>query len=102
MLTSKQRVFLKAKAHALKPVLQIGKKGISESLLKEAQAALLAHELIKAKFSEYEDLQAEAQQLADGAEAELVTVTGKVAILYAPHPENPKLRLPKPPKNKDD
>jgi RNA-binding protein len=94
MLTSKQRQFLKARAHELKPVIQVGHKGVTEALVKETQGALLAHELIKAKLPEGEGA-AVAEELATGAGAELVAVLGRVAVLYAPHPETPKIRLPK-------
>ncbi|MDQ7000854.1 MAG: YhbY family RNA-binding protein, partial [Mariprofundus sp.] len=39
-LTTKQRKELKAKAHYLKPVIRVGQKGISESLLLETSQAL--------------------------------------------------------------
>jgi len=95
MLTSKQRAFLKAEAHSKKPVVHIGKKGITDALVAETQQALLAHELIKVKFGEYEDKDAEGQELADKAGAELVGITGNVLTLYAPHPEKARLKLPK-------
>src|SRR5688572_14487907 len=94
MLTSKQRQFLKARAHELKPVIQVGHKGVTDALMKETKGALLAHELIKAKLPEGEGADV-ATELATGAGAELVAVLGRVAVLYAPHPEAPKIRLPK-------
>jgi RNA-binding protein len=42
-----QRKYLKAQAHALKPVVMIGSQGLSEAVIKEAERALAAHELIK-------------------------------------------------------
>lgn len=41
---------LKAKAHHLKPIILIGKNGITESVIQEIDGALYAHELIKIKF----------------------------------------------------
>ncbi len=43
---------LKAQAHHLKPIVLVGKNGITDSILKEIDAALEAHELIKIKFLE--------------------------------------------------
>ena len=43
---------LKAQAHHLKPIILVGKNGITENLIQEIDVALLAHELIKIKFQE--------------------------------------------------
>lgn len=102
MLSSKQRAHLQALAHDKKPVILLGHKGITDSLLAETKAALLAHELIKCRLAEGEGdaLDTEATALADGAGAELVARVGRMAILYRAHPDKQKqkIRLPKPPK----
>lgn len=95
MLSSNQRAHLKSVGHSLKPVIHVGKKGVTSALATETEAALLKHELIKVKFLEYEDLEQEAKDLADRAGADVVGVTGSIAMLYAPHPEKPKIRVPK-------
>lgn len=93
MLTSKQRAYLSALAHDKKPVVLMGHKGITEAVLAETKAALLAHELIKARLAEggSDD---DATQLAKGASAELVDRLGRVVILYKQHPDKPKIKLP--------
>lgn len=93
MLTSKQRAFLAALAHDKKPVILLGHKGLTDAVIKETKGALLAHELIKTRLAEggTED---EAKSLAEQAGAELVEKLGRVVILYRPHPEKPKIRLP--------
>ena len=93
MLTSKQRAYLAALAHDKKPVVLLGHKGLSESLITETKAALLAHELIKARLAEGGSDE-DAQALAAGAGAELVDRLGRVVILYRPHPDKPKIKLP--------
>jgi RNA-binding protein len=94
-LTSKQRAFLQAQAHDLKPVILLGHKGISDAVIKETQQALLAHELIKCRLHDDGTLDDDAAALASGAGAELVARMGRIAILYRPHPDKPKIKLPK-------
>ena len=48
-LTGKQRRFLRSQAHSLKPVVQVGRNGVSEALQGEVERALHDHELIKIK-----------------------------------------------------
>lgn len=97
MLTSKQRAFLRAAAHDKKPVVLIGHKGVTDAVVQETGAALLAHELIKVRLGEGEGVKDEARALADGAKAELIAVTGRVAILFRQHPnaDKRKVQLPK-------
>jgi RNA-binding protein len=47
ILSPKQRQSLKKMAHHLKPVVNIGKKGLTPALIQEINQALAAHELIK-------------------------------------------------------
>ena len=95
-LTSKQRQFLKGRAHALSPVVRIGKGGVTDGVVAETKTALRAHELIKVRL-EVEDGKARreaARRLAEDADAHLVGAVGKVAILYRERDEEPVLRLP--------
>lgn len=93
MLTSKQRAFLAALAHDKKPVILLGHKGITDALVAETKAALLAHELIKARLAEGGGDE-DAAQLATSTGAELVDRLGRVVILYSKHPDKPKIKLP--------
>jgi len=95
-LTSKQRQFLKGRAHALSPVVRIGKGGLTGGVVGETKTALRAHELIKVRL-EVEDAGARreaAQRLAEDAGAAHVTTVGKVAVLYRARDEDPVIRLP--------
>lgn len=94
-LTSKQKSYLKAQAHHLKPVVSMGQKGLTDALVLEADRALTAHELIKVRFHEVEDLKEVVAQFSSRVDAELIAILGKNAILYRQHPERPRLRLPK-------
>ena len=48
-MNSKQISFLRSLAHNINPVVMIGNNGLSESVLKEIDSSLNAHELIKIK-----------------------------------------------------
>jgi len=88
-LTAKQRQALKARAHRLKPVVLLGSAGLSASVLKEIDRALLAHELIKVKIPG--DDRSERDRIhttvADHLSAARVQAIGKLLILFRPAPE---------------
>ena len=95
-LTSKQRQFLKGRAHALSPVVRIGKGGLTPAVVRETKTALHAHELIKVRL-EVEDAKERREagrRLAEDTDAHLVGAVGKVAILYRARAEKPAIRLP--------
>lgn len=99
-LSGKQRRFLRAQAHALEPVVSLGKEGITPSLVSAVNEALLTHELIKVRVLESAPLERQevAEQLPGEAKAELVGLIGRIVILYKRHPNKPKLVLPREPK----
>ena len=83
MFTSKQRAHLKSLASTQKPVMQVGKEGIGENLVKSLSEALEARELIKVTLlPSGEDGENLAANLADLVGAEVVAVIGRKAILY--------------------
>ena len=85
-LTPKQRTFLKGLAHHLKPVVRIGQEGVSESIIGEIRQQLLAHELIKVKWSglskEEGSKRQQAEELAGKAGAHYVHLIGQTVFLY--------------------
>ena len=96
-LTSKQRRYLKGRAHTLDPVVRIGKSGLTPAVMAETTTALHAHELIKVRI-DVEDpgaRRAMAQELASSTDAHLAGAVGKVAILYQAREKDSKIRLPK-------
>jgi RNA-binding protein len=96
-LKSSQKRYLRGLAHALKPVIQIGNKGITAAVVAEFSLALDHHELIKVKLAG-EDRAARAAQtanLGNAASAELVQSIGKVACFYRRNADAPKIALPK-------
>ena len=94
-LTAKQRQFLKGLAHALSPVVRVGKGGVKDSVVEETKKSLAAHELIKVRIDadEGEERRALAAKLAAAADAEVAGSVGKIAILYRPRDENPTIKL---------
>ncbi len=83
LLTNEQKKKLKGLAHSLKPVIQIGQKGITESLVKAVHCALDDHELIKMKFIDYKDQKNElVNEIIGQTGSSLVQIIGNVAILY--------------------
>jgi len=97
MLTARQRQFLKGLAHALSPVVRVGKGGLSDSVIDETRRSLEAHELIKVGI-DLEDASSRrglANELARAAGAEVAGTIGKIAILYRARDEKPKIELPR-------
>ena len=96
-LSGKQRHFLRAEAHALDPLVSLGKEGITDSLVNAVNEALLAHELIKVRVLDNAPLTRKEASLAlpPHVKAELVGLVGRILILYKRHPHKPKLMLPR-------
>ena len=87
-LTSAQRKFLRGLSHPLKPVVQIGKQGLTEATLRQADDALNDHELIKVQAPVPREEKKElAERLATELEAEVAGHIGHVIILYREHPD---------------
>ncbi len=96
MLNARQRQFLKGLAHALEPVVRIGKAGLTPGIVEETRKSLLSHELIKVRIEQEEsaDRRELAEQLARDTGAEIAATIGKLAILYRTRDEKPKIKLP--------
>ena len=92
-LTSKQRAQLRGLANGLETILQIGKDGIGENLIKQANDALEARELIKGRVLdnnlEY-DARRAAEELAKATRSEVVQVIGTKFVLYREIHSKPK------------
>lgn len=95
-LSTRQRTHLKGLAHPMEPLVRVGRSGVSESLVAEAGRTLDSHELIKVRIEGDGPAKrrALAATLAEGVNAELVHIVGKIAILFRAHPERPRIKLP--------
>lgn len=95
-LTGKQRRHLRGLGHSLEPVLQVGKGGVTESVIAATEEALLAHELIKVRRGTEcpSDRDEVGSAIASGTGAEVVQTLGHTLLLYRVHPEEPRLQVP--------
>ncbi len=96
-LTSKQRSHLKRLAHPLKPILQIGKEGVTDAAVDSVEDAFRTRELLKVKVQNTAplDVREAAAILRDRLDGVRVVQTiGRTAVLYRPDPEEPEIRLP--------
>lgn len=93
-LKGSARKYLRSLAHHLKPVVMVGRNGISEQLTASVAAALNDHELIKVKFSEFKEEKKEiAEEIATVTKSEVVGIIGNIAILYRQHPQPEKRKI---------
>ena len=95
LLNSKQRAFLRSKANSEEPILHLGKGGLSEPLLRQAEDALAARELIKGKVLETAPFSSReaAEQVAQAVCAEVVQVIGRKIVLYKPAKDEAKRKI---------
>lgn len=84
-MTSKERAILRGQANNMQPLFQVGKGGISDALIKQADDALTARELIKLKVlleTSPESPKETAQKIAAATNSECVGVVGGSMIFY--------------------
>jgi RNA-binding protein len=95
MLTGKQRSYLKSLANGIEPIMQIGKGGITENVIKQIDDALEAREIIKIKVLNNSMLEAKelANEVATAVGAEFVQSIGNKFVIYRESKEK-KISLP--------
>ncbi|MDR1463093.1 MAG: YhbY family RNA-binding protein [Azoarcus sp.] len=88
-LTPPERRALRARAHALQPVVTIAGKGLTASVIAELERSLQAHELIKVRIQGAERTQREAllAELCDALDAAPVQHIGNILIVWRPRRE---------------
>ena len=96
-LANNQKKYLRGLGHSLNPLLQVGKEGVSAGFISQLKVVLLDHELVKVKILQNSPMSKEEVETAlmDKAGAILVQRIGKTFLLYAPHPEEPVIKLPR-------
>ncbi|WBY02249.1 YhbY family RNA-binding protein [Ramlibacter tataouinensis] len=92
-LSIAERKAHRAEAHHLDPVVMIGQEGLTPAVLKESDAALNAHGLIKVRVQGDDREQREAiyRQLADDLGAAPIQHIGKLLVLWRPQPPKEKV-----------
>ena len=96
-LTPNQRAYLKSLAHPLKPILQIGKEGVTDAVIGTIDGAFRTRELLKVKVLETapSDAREIGAALAERVQgAQLVQVIGRTIVLYRRHPTQREITLP--------
>ncbi|MBT7697352.1 MAG: YhbY family RNA-binding protein [Desulfobacterales bacterium] len=95
-----QRKYLRSLAHNIKPVVLIGQKGMTESVISSVDESLNKHELIKIKFIEFKE-KTKKKEISEIIEkktlGEMVGMIGHIAIFYRQNadPEKRNIVLPK-------
>ncbi len=97
MITTKQRAYLRSLANGVPAILQVGKEGITEALVKNIDEALDAREIVKVSVLETSPISAK-DAIAEVMEAiphcEAVQVIGRKFVVYKRNLKDPKIILP--------
>jgi RNA-binding protein len=90
VLTTAGKKQLKARAHALKPVVLVGQHGVTPAVLASIDEALLTHELIKIRLpaGERGERAVQTGQIATELGADVVSTIGRVVVLFRRRPES--------------
>ncbi len=92
MPSTKLRKALRAAGHHLSPVVQVGKDGVTDAVLRQLDDQLSAHELVKVKVGTEspEDRFEAAERLGEAAGAQVAQILGRTVLVYRKHPEKPR------------
>ncbi len=94
-----QKKHLRGLAHGLKPVVFIGQKGITDTVVRSINEALNSHELIKVKFIDYKEKEHKkkiAERIKKQTGCEQAGMIGHIAVFYRQHtdPQKRKIKIP--------
>ncbi|HEX9399611.1 MAG TPA: ribosome assembly RNA-binding protein YhbY [Anaeromyxobacter sp.] len=92
MPSSKLRKTLRAAGHHLSPIVQVGKEGVTDAVLRQLDDQLGAHELVKVRIGTEspEDRFEAAERLGSAVGAQVAQILGRTVLVYRRHPEKPK------------
>lgn len=95
MLNSKQISYLKRLSHSLNPVVQIGHKGLTDSVVNEIEVSLKAHELIKIKLQEKDKSKRKLllDEICKKINAQAINLIGLQIVIFKAS-EPPKILFP--------
>jgi RNA-binding protein len=96
VLTGKQKRYLRAMGNEMVPILQVGKSGVTDTVVTQTNEAIEARELIKGRVLQncLEDPENVAAELAEQTGSELVQVIGRNFLLFKPSKDKPVIVLP--------
>ena len=96
MLKGKQRAYLRSIANTLKPIIQLGKEGVTESFLDQLDEMLTAREIVKVTILDTAGLEAKetANAICEALRAEFVQAIGFKFTIYRKNLEEPKIVFP--------
>lgn len=94
-MTSKKRAYLRSLATGIDTIMQVGKDGVGDNMIKTVNDALKARELIKLRVLENSGMtpREAAEALAQATESEVVTVIGTKFVLYRESPDHKKIEF---------
>jgi RNA-binding protein len=98
-----EKKYLRGLAHDLRPLVLIGKEGITDGIVRATDEGLSRHELIKIKFIDFKEKEQKETltgELFDRTGSELIGMIGHTAILYRPQTDPAKRRILLPAKEK--
>jgi RNA-binding protein len=86
MVNQKQKKQLKALAHHLSPVVQVGKEGVFDNVIKNTATALDSHQLIKVHVANTcsQTVNEVALELSVATKATIIQLIGRMIVLYTP------------------
>lgn len=97
-LTGKQKRHLRALAHHIKPVVQVGNKGLTDAVIVQVTEQLQVHELIKVKLGQ--DCPVGKKEAGAGIEsgtgAHVVQIMGRTVTVFKQRDKDSEITLPKP------
>lgn len=96
-LRGKDRRYLRSLGHHLKPVVQVGKDGLTEGVTSALDQALNDHELVKVKLLESALMGRDEATVAveECCSGQVVQTIGRTYLVYRRNEEEPKINLPK-------
>lgn len=94
-----EKQYLRGLAHGLKPLVLIGREGLTAGILRAADEGLARHELIKVKFNDFKESDQKTvliAEIADKTQSAFVGMIGHTATLYRRHadPDKREIKLP--------
>ncbi len=97
-LANNQKKQLRAESHDLRPLVHIGKKGLSDELITEVDLCLQNHELLKIKFLDCKEKRKEASNdICKKLNAHKISLVGNILTLYREQEDEEKRKIELPP-----